>query len=405
MQAALPLIQARRPFRATPATRLVRATQDAVFRKLHGSNLIYNAAWEDPRLDREVMGLNAESEVVMITSAGCNVMDYLLDRPRAIHTIDVNPRQNALFELKRVVVQQRDFADLFGMFGHGAHPRHREIYAHVRSGLSETARSFWDRRISFFDPCSVKRSFYFHGTSGVAAWLMGKALFQARPSLRHYAQCLLDARSLDEQRAVYALLEPEIWGRLASWLVRQPALMALLGVPRPQIRLIQESHSEGLTGYVKEKLRHVLTEVTIADNYFWRVYLRGFYTLSCCPNYLKAVHQEELRTALGRVSVHTCTVAHFLRSHPGRYTHFVLLDHQDWLAWHDPAVLLEEWELILRNSQPGTKILMRSASADLSFLPEVVHERVSFHPEITGPLHCQDRVGTYGSFHLGVVHG
>jgi S-adenosylmethionine-diacylglycerol 3-amino-3-carboxypropyl transferase len=339
----------------------------------------------------------------MITSAGCNVLDYLLDAPRAIHTIDVNPRQNALFELKRALIQEGAFEDLVALFGRGAHRRHREVYAAVRGALSEPARAFWDRRISFFDPRSVKGSFYFHGTSGVAAWVMGKALFQARPSLRNYAQCLMEARTLEEQREVYALLEPEIWGRLASWLVRQPTLMALLGVPRPQIRLIQDSHAGGLSGYVKDKLRHVLTAVPVADNYFWRVYLCGFYTPTCCPNYLKPESQAPLRAALERVTVNTCTVAEFLRRRPGRYSHFVLLDHQDWLAWHDPAALLEEWELILRNSRPGTRILMRSAALDLSFVPEVVRERVSFHPEITEPLHAQDRVGTYGSFHLGVV--
>lgn len=405
MRAVLPLIEAKRPSHATPAARWARATQDAVFRKLHGSNLVYNAAWEDPRLDREVMGLDAESEVVMITSAGCNVLDYLLDGPRAIHTIDVNPRQNALLELKRALIERGEFEELFGMLGCGAHLRHREIYAETRGGLSEEARRFWDRRISFFDPRRVKGSFYFHGTAGVAAWLMGRAMFQSRPSLRNYAECLLEAGSLEEQREVFALLEPEIWGRLASWLVRQPALMALLGVPRPQIRLIQESHAGGLGGYVRDKLRHVLTEVPVADNYFWRVYLTGSYTPDCCPNYLKAKHQAALRAALGRVTVSTCTVARFLRDHPGRYSHFVLLDHQDWLAWHDPAALREEWELILRNSRPGTKILMRSAALDLAFVPEEVRERVSFHPEITGPLHARDRVGTYGSFHLGVVRG
>ena len=66
--------------------------------------------------------------------------------------------------------------------------------------MPEYARSFWDRRIGFFDPRSVKGSFYYHGTSGVAAWVMGKALFQARPNIKNFALCLLDARSLEEQR-------------------------------------------------------------------------------------------------------------------------------------------------------------------------------------------------------------
>jgi S-adenosylmethionine-diacylglycerol 3-amino-3-carboxypropyl transferase len=106
-----------------------------------------------------------------------------------------------------------------------------------------------------------------------------------------------------------------------------------------------------------------------------------------------------------RVTPHTCTVSDFLKKHPGKYSHYVLLDHQDWLAWHDPVALQEEWDLILANSRPGTKILMRSAGLDLSFVPEEVQARVTFHPEVTEGLHRVDRVGTYGSFHFGVVKG
>jgi S-adenosylmethionine-diacylglycerol 3-amino-3-carboxypropyl transferase len=79
------------------------------------------------------------------------------------------------------------------------------------------------------------------------------------------------------------------------------------------------------------------------------------------------------------------------------------LDHQDWLAWHDTDLLLEEWEEIFQNSRKGAKILLRSAGPDLRFLPEIVTARLRFFPELTQPLHQQDRVGTYGSLHLAEV--
>ena len=97
------------------------------------------------------------------------------------------------------------------------------------------------------------------------------------------------------------------------------------------------------------------------------------------------------------------TVAAFLRQNPGSYSHYVLLDHQDWLAAHNPAALREEWELILANSRPGTKVLMRSAGFDIDFVPEDIRTRLRFSPEVTEALHLQDRVGTYGSLHFGEV--
>jgi S-adenosylmethionine-diacylglycerol 3-amino-3-carboxypropyl transferase len=216
--------------RTLPAPRktLVKATHDLMFRRVHESQLIYNCAWEDPRVDRELLGLNAQSKVVMITSAGCNTLDYLLDGPAEIHTVDMNFRQNAVLELKMALIKQGDHEKLFSMFGEGATPEFRATYALVRDQLSEPAQRFWDEKITYFDPRSLKRSFYYHGTSGTVAWLMLKALFRARHNLADLSLCLLEAESLEEQADLYRQLEPEIWGKIAQWLVRQPALMTML---------------------------------------------------------------------------------------------------------------------------------------------------------------------------------
>lgn len=381
----------------------LKAAHDKLFQHVHGSNLIYNCAWEDPRIDRELMQLDADSTVVMITSAGCNSLDYLLDNPAQIQAIDVNHRQNALLELKMALIKRNEFDDLFEMFGIGSHMDYTAIYQSVRAQLSESAQGFWDRRIGFFNPKSLKKSFYYHGTSGVAAWVMGNALFRLRPNIKNFAVCLLDAKSLEEQRQAYELIEGEIWGKFTNWLIRQPALMTLLGVPRPQIKLIEDSYPGGLTGYVKDKLKHVMTDLPIEENYFWRVYITGSYTLNCCPNYLRSENQGVLRERMDRLKPYTGTVANFLRENSGFYSHYVLLDHQDWLAWNDPVALREEWDLILANSRPGTKILMRSAGLDLSFVPDEIRARLRFQPERTEALHQLDRVGTYGSTHFAEV--
>ena len=379
------------------------AAHDLAFNRVHGSNLIYNTAWEDPRIDREILQLDAKSRVVMITSAGCNALDYLLDYPAEIHAVDMNHRQNALLELKLALIQHADYETLYQMFGCGAHPDFTAAYQPLREHLASATRLFWDKYINLFDPTSLKRSFYYQGTAGMAAWVAVKALFQARPQLIRLADRLLESTSLHEQKEIYSRLEPEIWGRVSTWLVRQPALMAMLGVPRAQISLICRDYPGGLAAYIQEKLKHVMTEVPISDNYFWRVYLTGHYTKDCCPEYLKEENFLSLQANAERITTHTQSVAQFLRENPGVYSHYVLLDHQDWLAWNDTAALAEEWNLILANSRKGTRIILRSAANDLDFIPASIRQYLCFHPELTVPLHRQDRVGTYGSLHLAEV--
>lgn len=383
--------------------KLVNSAHDLVFKAVHNRCLIYNVCWEDPRIDRRILNLSGDSRVVVLTSAGCNTLDYLLDSPAEIHAVDVNPRQNALLHLKLALIERGDFADLFRMFGNGSHQAFRDLYAEVQPRLPPYAQTFWNEKINYFDAASRKKSFYYYGTSGAIAWILSRYLLSADRNLQAQLFDLLDAQTLEKQREIYQQIEPALWGRFTSWLVKQPMTMAMLGVPRPQIRLISTQYPGGMVGYVSSKLRHVLTEVLIHDNYFWRVYLTGSYTLDCCPNYLKPENFDRLQANIGRVHTHNATVSHFLKNHPGVYSHFVLLDHQDWLAWHQPEALREEWELILANSRPGSKILLRSASPELNFLPDVMKSMLRFFPEVTTTLHQQDRVGTYGSLHLAEV--
>jgi S-adenosylmethionine-diacylglycerol 3-amino-3-carboxypropyl transferase len=44
--------------------------------------------------------LRDQDKLLVITSAGCNFLDYALTGPRRILAVDANPRQNALLELK-----------------------------------------------------------------------------------------------------------------------------------------------------------------------------------------------------------------------------------------------------------------------------------------------------------------
>jgi S-adenosylmethionine-diacylglycerol 3-amino-3-carboxypropyl transferase len=381
---------------------MITKLQQQFFAFIHGNRLIYNSCWEDPRIDRQLLQLNGESNVVVITSAGCNVLDYLLDGPGAVYAVDVNFRQNALLCLKMALIRHGNYEALFALFGEGRGLHYRDIYVAVRRHLPAWAQRFWDKKIDYFKPEGMRRSFYWRGGAGDFAWLLQAVLFRHGPFKRVF-EGLLTAQSLEDQRRLYDQVEPRIFRRVLRWLLRQPAAMAFIGVPTPQLRLIAAQYPGGLVAFIQNSLRKVFTSIPMQDNYFWRVYLTGCYTADCCPGYLKPDSQGPLQERLSRVKLYNTTVTGFLQDQPGEYTHFILLDHQDWLAWDDNAALLAEWEQIFKNSRPGTRILMRSAGPDLNFLPEAVTSRLHFFPQLTEPLHRQDRVGTYGSLHLAEV--
>ncbi len=387
---------------ASERATLKQRAYDAWFKHTHSSRLIYNTCWEDPRADRALLQLDSNSRIAMITSAGCNALDYLLDDPAEIHCIDMNPRQNALLDLKLAALRTLAHDDLFKLFGLGRHPQVDLLYRDsLRPQLRPESTQFWDRNLHWFNGRG-RGSFYFRGAAGDVAWLVRGFLKFTRPTLRRQILELLEAPDLQSQRDLYDQIEPRLFGPLVRLLIRQPATLTLLGVPRAQRDLIANQYPGGVSAFVQDKLRWLMTELPVRENYFWRLYLHGEYSQQCCPNYLRPEYRDLLRERLDRVHLYTASFSDFLQQHEQPLSHFVLLDHQDWLVANDVAGLETEWRLILRRSTPGTRVLLRSAAPEVGFLPTFVMRAINPHAD-EQRWHQRDRVGTYGSMMLAEV--
>ena len=391
--------------------RLTDRIDQAVFDAVYSRALVYNTCWEDPAVDRLALGLESEDNMLVITSAGCNVLDYALTAPRRIHAVDANPRQNALLELKLMGIRQLDFGDFFAAFGGGYHVRFREIYWDaLRQGLSPFARSFWDKRVDWFG--NPRGSFYFHGLSGIVARLF-RAYLKVRPRLAQSIQELFETRSLEQQRHIFdTRVAPVIWTRSVDWTLSRQLTMSLLGVPHPQRKQVQDQNERGVAGFVHDSVEYVFRQLPVWTNYFWSVYVRGRYTESCCPEYLKRENFAALKAGLAeRIELHTCTVTEFLKASEEPISKFVLLDHMDWMSSYYPEALAEEWSYILQRATPQARIIFRSAHAAPAYLKSLelgaqraqLSDRLIFHTDLAADLQRMDRVHTYAGFHVADV--
>jgi len=382
------------------------------FKAVHGRNLVYNTCWEDPRLDRRALELGPRDRVLVITSAGCNALTYLLDGPEHVHAVDVNPRQNALLELKLAGIRELEFEDFFQIFGRGRHREFRELYRErLRGRLSPFAKRYWDRHWKFFRGKGRRKSFYFRGSSGFFAWVIN-AYIDRVAKVRSEINAALDAESISEQRDIYhSVLKEAFWNRFLRWAVGRDATLAMLGVPRAQ-RLQVDRHYPGrITRFIEDSIEAVFCELPLKDNYFWRVYLTGEYSEPCCPEYLRRENFAALKGGLvDRISVETCTVLDFLRRNDRPISRFVLLDHMDWLSAAAFGVLEQEWQAILNRATPDARLLWRSGGLKTDYLERVIvdngdrraalPELLRFDDSLARELHKEDRVHTYGSFYI-----
>lgn len=386
-------------------------TTRKIFSYVHGNHLIYNSCWEDPRLDREAMTLGPEDEVVLITSAGCNALDYALDNPRRIYSVDMNFRQNALLELKIAGIRQLDFEQFFSLFGEGGHRAFGEWYnRRLRPELTPTARSYWDTRQHYFSRPTPEASFYHFGTTGVFARLVVRYLKVARA----YADALrlFDARSLEEQRAVYfGGFRDRFWRSAFKRALRTDVILSMLGVPQAQREYLEKKCSRSVADFMEDCMEAVFTRLPTLDNYFWRVYLFGRYSPDCCPEYLREANFARLKAGLvDRIEVHTNHLTGFLEAHQRPISRFVLLDHMDWLANQHPGLLQQEWQAILDKATANARLLWRSAGFHVDYVDpiEITHrgrqgrvgDLLGYDTKQAADCHARDRVHTYGSFYI-----
>jgi S-adenosylmethionine-diacylglycerol 3-amino-3-carboxypropyl transferase len=380
-----------------------------VFNAVHRNNLVYNTCWEDPRLDREALRIGPEDEILVITSAGCNALDYALCGPRHVHAVDMNPRQNALLDLKQAGIRGLEFEDFFRMFGTGRLPGVRRVYEQkLRGQLPAWSQSFWDRKIGWFD--DPGRSFYFRGTSGFFAKL-AKFYTDKVIKVRPHLDRLLDAEDLAEQRHIYENHLRDKFGTALRFALNRDTTMSMLGVPRAQRRQIEATYSGDLAQFIQDCLEGVFVGLPMKDNYFWRLYMTGSYTRGCCPEYLVAENFARLKAGLvDRVTTHTNSVQGFLEQHDRPVTRFVLLDHMDWLSDRFFPLLESEWQAIVDRAAPRARLIWRSGGFNTDFLDQVrvnvggrtqgTREILDYDPALAARLHPLDRVHTYGSFHI-----
>ena len=74
---------------------------------------IYNLSFEDGSVDRNIMNFNSDDVLLCITTGGDNILNYLIDDVKKIHTADINIHQNYLLETKMSMIKVLTRDDFF----------------------------------------------------------------------------------------------------------------------------------------------------------------------------------------------------------------------------------------------------------------------------------------------------
>lgn len=257
---------------------------------------LYAFTWEDPRVDQRLLQIKDSDTILCLTSAGDNLLDYLITaNPRRIHTVDLNPNQNHLLELKVAAFQVLPYADVWKMFGEGHHPRFRRLLLdRLSSHMSSQAFQFWVKNTHRF---ASSTSFYDYGGSGhtikLIRWL---ARFSGLSGAIHD---LCESKTRNEQREIWSRIRPMVLSRALHWALvgTEWFLWKAAGVPATQRQMIvrdssdlpcqdpskheplNDASGEAMWDYIVNTLDPIARDTLLSEeNYHYLLTLTGRYT-------------------------------------------------------------------------------------------------------------------------------
>ncbi|KAI9764843.1 MAG: hypothetical protein M1840_007989 [Geoglossum simile] len=342
--------------------------------------------------DEQLKKHTYDDVVLAVTSAGDNILAYALNGPKRIHSVDLNPTQNHLLELKVAAFTALSYTAVWKLFGEGKHVGFRDLLVSKLSPhMSSRAFQYWLDNAGVF-ASQTGGGLYGSGCSRHAIKLV-KWLFRST-GLHSEVQKLCRAETLNEQREIwYGRIRKVLLSRVLVQLVagNPNFLWKALGVPKEQREMIQKDYSEqdspartdgpvkaDITGnaireYLVNTLDPVIENTLLSeDNYFYMLCLQGKYSRRCHPSYLtpKAhvklsrpdafdglrIHTDEINEVMSRIAPGTVTVA----IKPGLICVMQLMDSMDWFS---PTSAMAGLQVAATNRplKLGGRVLLRSA--------------------------------------------
>lgn len=155
----------------------------------------YSSSNEDSRSELRALDINGKDSVLCITGSGARPLDLLIKRPASVVSLDINPAQNFLLELKMRAIEMLDYSDFLRFIGVFPCCRTRHVYRAIRKSLSVGARAFWDSH-----PKMLDKGVIYQGGWERYFFQLSFIIRQARPLM---LKRIFDCRNIEEQTYVW----------------------------------------------------------------------------------------------------------------------------------------------------------------------------------------------------------
>ncbi len=349
----------------------------------------YSQCWEDTQVLKKALAVKGDDVVLSITSGGDNTFSLLLEKPRTVVSIDKNPVQNYLAELKLRAAQVLRHPEYLEFLGVVESDMRYEQYGRVSKHASADTGGWINA-----NPGVLKRGIIHCGK-------FEKYLYHFRERLlplvhaRQTVHAFVTQPSMEEQISFYETIWNTWRWRLFMRIATNRSLLTTYA---------RQSGAPGYTDAPNESYRAQLERLTyrshLKRNYYVRYTLTGAYG-EVLPEYLS----EENYAQLSAIEPSACEFSHcdllsYLRSSADNtFTKYNLSNTFEYLSRYD---IPDVWREIIRTAKQGAVVAYWCNRVEHVPPPAIAHIVVQ-QRELEQELKALDRLYFYKSFHVCTI--
>jgi S-adenosylmethionine-diacylglycerol 3-amino-3-carboxypropyl transferase len=347
--------------------------------------LVFTQNWEDPESDHAALQVNPRERILAITSGGCNVLGFLLFDPSVIYSIDINPAQSWLLELKIAAFKGLSYDEFIAFAGLKQSGERTNIYRKITPLLSKEAKEFWDHQHSI-----INNGFLMSGKYERFIRIAGRFLNLLQGKKRVLG--LFALKSQPEQEKYF----DEVWNtKRFHYLFKilfNKRMLAKRGLVADYFHFDDGSKSFAESFY--NRSRKAFRDIPIRGNYFLSLYLLGKYqSYEQVPAYLKKGNFEIIKSRVDRIKIITSDAQGWLDEMPEASIDCFALSNICELMSEKDTVRL--FTAVKRTATKGARIIFRNLMIPRE-IPDTLKEQIVKDVPLSQRLYDNDRSFVYG---------
>ena len=274
-----------------------------------------------PALSRSLQRAFRPRRIVCIGSGGCTALSLLDDELEHVFSVDMNPAQCALLELKKESIRELNLESYLSFIGEGPEGGRLETYRRLAPRLPAYARDYWDGHAAEVDlgvnQCGVTERFYRFVGTNLRRNVVGDDVWRE----------LFACGSVEAQRTIYEKhFATDSWRTAIRVLLSRTTHLLFY----PAFMFAQSTEDDMGRFFALQFEREVCSKL-LADNYFLSQLLFSSY-LPCAqgqPRYLTLEGYAAVQRNIDKLVVMPASLQEFLQRAEGLDA-FFLSNVFDW---------------------------------------------------------------------------